>query len=248
MSHLHFPDGILPIWLWVSAWAVIAALLAISLWYLSRNDIARKIPLIGVLSAMMILGMSIEIIALAYHINLAIPTAILLGPAGTIVSAFITNFFLALFGHGGMTVAGLNALLLAVEGLIGYCLFYYVIRITPLFWRGAIATFIALAISGMVSIGLMVWVAPQELAHYGEGDGAVRFELFAPHEEGDALDEHEEETAISHDDDEAVNVKRFVMLALGLGAVGWVLEALLSGFIISYIGRVKPDLIRISRS
>ncbi len=242
MSHLHFPDGILPIWLWVSAWAVVAVLLAVSLWYLSRKDIARKIPLVGVLSAMMIVGMSVEIIALAYHINLAIPTAILLGPAGTMIAAFVTNFFLALFGHGGITVVGLNTIMLAIEGVVGYCLFYYVVRISSLFWRGAIATFAALAISSVLAIGITVWVAPQELSHHEEGGNIVRLELFTSHEEEVApieTDPIEEQTP--------VDVKRFVTLALSLGAVGWLLESILSGFVIAYIGRVKPDLVTLKR-
>lgn len=239
MSHLHFPDGILPVWLWVSAYAIVAVLLALSLWYVSRKGMGRTIPLIAVLSAMMVVGMSFEIIALAYHINLAIPTALILGPAGMIVSAFVTNFFLALFGHGGMTVVGLNTLTLALEGIIGFVLFYYVVRISSLFWRGAIATFVALAVSGVLVITLTVWVAPQEIAHQEEGGGLVRLELFpAGEEESVPAQEQEQPPA---------DLWRFAAVALSLGAVGWALEALLSGFIIAYIGRVKPDLISVSR-
>ncbi len=244
MSHLHFPDGILPIWLWVSAYAVVAVLLALSLWYLSRKDIARKIPLIGVLSAMMIVGMSFEIIALAYHINLAVPTAILLGPAGTLVAAFVTNFFLALFGHGGITVVGLNTLMLAIEGILGYFLFYYVIRVSSLFWRAASATFIALMISSVLAIGITVWVAPQELSkHETGGNGILRLELFIPQSSEGVTSE----IVPSTQEQKKADIKRFIEISLTLGAIGWVLESLLSGFVVSYIGRVKPDLITMKR-
>lgn len=241
MSHLHFPDGILPVWLWVGALAVAAITLALSLWYLSRKDVARKIPLVGVLSAVMIVGMSFEIVALAYHINLAIPTGIILGPAGALVAAFVTNLFLAMFGHGGLTVVGLNTLLLALEAILGL-LFFRVIRLPSLFWRTAVATFVALALSGALAITLTVMAAPQEIGHHEEegGNGFVRLELFTP-QEGEEV-AHEEET--EHVEESTTDVRRFVTIALSLGVVGWVIESLLSGFIISYIGRVKPDLIR----
>ncbi|MDP2656398.1 MAG: energy-coupling factor ABC transporter permease [bacterium] len=248
MSHLHFPDGILPIWLWVSTYVVLAVLMALSLWYVSRKDIGRKIPLIGVLSAMMIVGMSFEIVALAYHINLAIPTALIVGPAGILISAFVTNFFLGLFGHGGMTVVGLNTLMLALEGILGFLLFYYIVRISSLFWRGAIATFVALAVSGMLAIGLTVWVVPQEIGRQEDGGGVVRFELFTAHEEGESRDTNDVlGVPTQAQEQKDVDIKRFVTVALALGVVGWVLEALLSGFIIAHISRVKPDLISLSR-
>jgi cobalt/nickel transport system permease protein len=52
----------------------------------------------------------------------------------------VVNVILALFGHGGITVIGLNTLTLSVEGILAYFFF-------RLFWRGlkrlSLAAFLA---------------------------------------------------------------------------------------------------------
>ena len=124
MTHLHIPDGILPLWLWVSGLVVMTLVLAFSLFRLRRMDMKVKIPLLGALSATMLVAMTLEILPLAYHINLSVISGILLGPALGFVAAFIVNLILAFMGHGGITVMGLNTLLLGSEAVLGHVFFY----------------------------------------------------------------------------------------------------------------------------
>src|SRR5512145_2918990 len=104
MTHMHIPDGILPFWLWGGGLLLMAAVLAVCLYRLRRMDRRRNIPLLGVLSAAMLVSMSLEVFPIAYHLNLSVVTGLLLGPSLGFVAAFIVNVMLALLGHGGITV------------------------------------------------------------------------------------------------------------------------------------------------
>jgi ABC-type Co2+ transport system permease subunit len=55
---------------------------------------------------------------LEYHLTLSGPIGILLGPAGAFQAAFAVSAILALFGHGGFTVVGLNTLVLGAGAAI----------------------------------------------------------------------------------------------------------------------------------
>src|SRR5688500_3732643 len=74
---------------------------------------SRRVPRLGVMSALLLVGMSTETVPIAYHINLSVLAGIVLGPAYGALAALIVNVFLALFGHGGITVVGLNTLAVA---------------------------------------------------------------------------------------------------------------------------------------
>ena len=100
MTHMHIPDGILPIWLWVAGFIVMALALGFILYRLRAIDMKKKIPLLGALSAAMLVGMSLPILP-GYHINLSVVTGILIGPSLGFVAAFIANLILSLMGHGG---------------------------------------------------------------------------------------------------------------------------------------------------
>ena len=40
-----------------------------------------------------------------------------------------------------------------------------------------------------------------------------------------------------------MNLATFAMLVLGRESIGWVLEAFITGFIVSYLATVRPDLV-----
>ena len=106
MTHMHIPDGILPVWLWLSGLFLMALALA-SAWSASGPwTRRRKSPCSGAVSAVMLVAMSLEILPIAYHINFSVVAGILLGPALGFVAAFITNLILALMGHGGLRSSG----------------------------------------------------------------------------------------------------------------------------------------------
>jgi cobalt/nickel transport system permease protein len=155
------------------------------------------------------------------------------------LTAFVVNVILALFGHGGITVIGLNTLTLSIEGILGYFLF-------RLFWRLFkrltpaifIATFLALFCStvsmvGVVSLGTSHY---EELIHQG-GKGIIEFHLSK-----EKTDEHQ-----GGRPEEKVNLKRFIAIVLPLGFIGWILEGVITSLIARYVYRLRPDLLKLER-
>jgi hypothetical protein len=41
-----------------------------------------------------------------------------------------------------------------------------------------------------------------------------------------------------------ISIARFALLMYGLGSVGWALESLIVGYLVAFIARVKPGLLR----
>jgi cobalt/nickel transport system permease protein len=240
MSHIHLPDGVLPIWLWVSGWIVSVLVWIILLRMTEKKDVSRRLPLLGMMAATMVLGASVEILPIAYHVNLTVISGILLGPSLIFMATFIVNVVLALFGHGGITVIGLNTLVLSMEGVLGYFLF-------RLFWKVLkkltiatfLATFLALAISTFAMIGVVGLGVPhyEELIHQESGTGIFNFELLR-----EKTDHHE-----TKETGKEVDLKRFMAVVLPLGCLGWILEGVITCLIIRYIHRLRPDLLRLKR-
>lgn len=223
MTHMHIPDGILPVWLWLTGFAVMAIGLGMSLARLRNVDMKMKVPLLGTLSAAMLVAMSIEIVP-AYHINLSVVTGILLGPALGFVAAFIANVMLAMVGHGGVTVLGLNTLLLGSEAVLGHALFTLLGRRMPVFWRAFAATVITL----ILTTGLLITIVAISNAYTS---------TFLP--------SHEHEGGMHEGNAEGhVSVSRFGMMVITLGSIGWLIEAAITGAVVRFISQVKPDLLR----
>jgi cobalt/nickel transport system permease protein len=240
MSHIHLPDGVLPVWLWASGFIVVILIWAILLRSMKKEDLAKRLPLLGMMAAVMVLGASVEIVPIAYHVNLTVISGILLGPSLIFLATFVVNTILALFGHGGVTVIGLNTLTLSIEGVLGYFLFrlfWKVLkRLTPAVF---LATFIALIFStvamiGVVSLGTSHY---EELIHQERGKGIVGFEF------GKEKEEHPPgQTA-----EEKVNLRRFIAIVLPLGFIGWILEGVITALIARYIRRLRPDLLHLEK-
>lgn len=219
MTHMHIPDGILPVWLWLLGFGVMILAIAFSLHRVRRDDLRKKIPLLGAVSAVMLVSMSLEILPLAYHVNLSVVAGILLGPALGLLAACVTNLMLALMGHGGVTVIGLNTLLIGTEALIGHTLFFLLYRRKGrVLWPAVISTFCTLALSTMVLIGIVaVAHVDPALLHEGDPHGMHR--------------------------QEQLSLARFAAITISLGVLGWILESIISGTIIRFIDQVRPDLL-----
>jgi cobalt/nickel transport system permease protein len=218
MTHLHIPDGILPISLWVLGLIVMVFAVGFSLLRLRGIDRIKKIPLLGAVSAVMLVAMSVEILPLAYHINLSVVAGILLGPALGFLAAFITNLMLALMGHGGITVIGINTLLLGSEAVLGHTLFYLLKDRLPLFWRAVTAAVLTLFLTTLALIGIVAvsHIGPELMSH-GDGHGSLH--------NGPA------------------SVQTFAIMVLSLGVIGWTIEAAITGAVVRFIAQVKPDLL-----
>ena len=193
----------------------------------------------------MLVGMSSEIIPIAYHINLTVLAGILLGPWLSIISAVIVNVMLALLGHGGVTVIGLNTLVISTEMIVGWFLFGQTVRLLgrrhPAI-SAAIATVIALALSTVLLVGIVALggapAATRESGAFDPGSlsfsnpftgGIVTNAVLAPEEGEEATPQ--------------LSVKRFATMVFLLGSLGWVIEAIITALIIGFVARVRPGLV-----
>jgi cobalt/nickel transport system permease protein len=216
---MHIPDGVLPVWLWALGFVLMFLIMGFSLYRLRNQDMKKKVPLLGALSATMLVGMSLptELILPGYHINLSVVTGILIGPSLGFIAAFIANLILALMGHGGITVIGLNTLLLGSEAVLGHT-FFYLLKRLPLFWRAFVATMLTLLVTTVLLVGFVA------LSHLNPSV------LHAGEEHG-------------HEFEANGSIATFAVLVFSIGVVGWIIEAAITGAIVKFISQVKPDLL-----
>lgn len=255
MSHIHIPDGVLPLWLWGGGWILTLVMVGIAGAVAQRSDARRKVPLLGVVSALMLVAMSSEIVPIAYHINLTVLAGVLLGPLLGIVAAFIVEIVLAMLGHGGVTVLGLNTLLVASEIVIGWAMFRALVALLTtrrVRIAAVIATVTALALTTTALVGV-VWLGGSAATARESGaldPGSLRFDnpfeqgvfragLFAGGEE-----DHDKAPGEAQDAREpSLSVGRFAAVVYTLGPLGWLIEALVTAAILGYVTRVRPSLV-----
>lgn len=232
MSHLHIPDGVLPGWLVLAGWLLTALILALCIYRTRRTELKRKVPLIGIISALMIVCMTIPIVPIAYHINLSVIAGIILGPAVAFISIFIVDLIIAMFGHGGITVVGLNTVVVGAEAFLGFYLFQFFLAMIgrdSMMWSSGLAAVIALIISTsiLVSVVYMSQVNPEIVVGI----------------EGGNPTEIVKEGKIPDQLIKGINIKSFAKTILVLLGIGWLLEGIITAFVIKYVSRVRPDLI-----
>lgn len=253
MSHLHIPDGVLPLWLVALGWLLVGAILLLVSRRLGKVERGRQLPLLGVMAAVMLVGMSTEIVPIAYHTNLSVLAGIVLGPALGFLAAMVVNLILALFGHGGITVVGLNTLVVGAEAALGYYLFRGLWSLLRRRQRSpAVAAGVATALTLMLSTTLMIGIVGlsnlDPSTHAAVGPESLTFRN--PFEHGFlsselAAVEAGNEVASSVP---ALDLPAFAKLVFALALIGWVLEALLTGAIVGFVHRVRPDLVSRERA
>lgn len=263
MSHIHIPDGVLPVWLWLSGWALALALVSVAARRAPRSRYRRAVPLLGVVSALVLVAMSSEIVPIAYHVNLSVVAGVLLGPWLGVISAFIVVLTLAFLGHGGITVVGLNTLVIAAEMVLGWALVRGGVRLAgrpraPVV--AGVATIVTLAISTSLLVGIVALAGagatvresgaldPETLEFKNPFSGrAISIGLLSreEHAEGDAVhDGAAPGTAPAGSQTrDRLAVRRFATVVFTLGPIGWVLEALVTAAIVGYVARVRPSLV-----
>jgi cobalt/nickel transport system permease protein len=252
MSHIHIPDGVLPWWLVAAGWVLTLALLFLSARRLSGPEAQRKMPLLGVMAAVMLVGMSTEFVPIAYHVNLTVLTGIIVGPATGFVVAVLVNLILALFGHGGITVVGLNTLIIGTECALGYFIFRGLVRLLRTQKSVAVpagaSVIITLFISTMLLIGIVALsnVDPGKARDTGSLD-VTTFSFKNPFGEGVLSNRvlNPEQGALGnfYIRDSGVNLGRFAAAVLLLGSIGWILEAMITAIIVQFIYRVRRELV-----
>ncbi len=260
MSHIHLPDGMIPFPIWLSAFLLTALLLGVSIRKMQQKDLRRILPFTGIAAALMLLGMSVPILIIPVHLSLAVFTGILLGPYMGFVVAFVVMTILGLFGHGGVTLIGLNTLIMGLEMTLGWFVFYR-LKTQKRFVKAFVATVVALtfSMSAMITVvGSAVgfsYVMPHDHAHEEEVDHAHEEEVDHAHAHEDEVDHdhaHEDEADHDHahegDFENAVENVTYLSFS-GLAAllvilgIGLILEATATGLLINYFGKIRPDLL-----
>jgi cobalt/nickel transport system permease protein len=216
MTHLHIADGVLPVALWLLGLVLAAGLVGI-VSFRHRHDRADRLTLLGALAAVMLAAMALPIGPLG-HLSFAPVVGILLGPGMGFVASALVNAILALLGHGGLTVVGLNALVLGAGTAAARPLF----RLARRRLRPGAAAALAAVGSGLASVAAL-WLV---LAVAGLGPDALH-----------ALpDEHEAHAAIG-------STARFVALASPFWALGLAAEGVVSASVVGFLARVRPELL-----
>jgi cobalt/nickel transport system permease protein len=246
LSHIHIPDGILPLWLVAAGWLLTIAGIAFSLRQLSGQDSRRRIPLVGAIAALMLVAMAAEIVPIAYHVNLAVLAGILLGPWLAMPTALIVVTILALIGHGGVTVIGLNTIVIGAEMILGsliFGLFSGWLGRKRAGWSAGLTTVTTLVITTTLLVVIVVLGGSPAASRESGAFDPESLSFSNPFEEGvlsSALlgegEEHEEEG-------EPLDLARFALVAYGLGSIGWLIEALVTAGIVGFVARVRPSLI-----
>lgn len=245
VSHIHIPDGVLPLWLWGPGWVLTLALVFLASRASERAEVRRRVPLLGVVAALMLVAMSSEIVPLAYHINLTVVGGVLLGPALSVVAAFIVEIVLAMLGHGGVTVLGLNTLVVVAEMVTGWALFRTLVRLLGRAKTGraaAVTTIATLALSTTLLVGIVALTGGAATQRETGALDARSLRFRSPFGEGvysiGLLRGPEAEA-----DRAPLSVRRFAAVVYTLGPPGWLVEALVTAAILRYVNRVRPGLL-----
>lgn len=214
--HIHIPDGVLPVWLWLLGYFFTFICLAIVLPHLKNH--LKTIPLVAVVSASVLLVMSVPL-GLPVHLNLMVLSALIVGPEWALIVALLCNFILASFGHGGLTIVGLNTLVLWLQAAIGFVLCKTFIRfLKNYFVSASLATFLSIlfAFLFLLSIVFVSTIPPSEFLH--------------------------EEIKFSHTQ---ISLKTFTLLSLPITIYGALIESVVTGFIVQFIKKVKADVLKL---
>ena len=215
--HIEIPDGVLPPWLWIAGFVVVAALLIIAIYFAKKEE--EKMPLAALFAALSLIVMSIPL-GLPIHINLMVLVGIIVGPWWALIVSFIVNSLLASLGHGGITVIALNTLLLWSQALFGFYLFGLIKRVIQKRGSalkgvlGGVVTFLSLMASFLLLGGLVfaVNLNPEEVLihdhshdhghhHHEEDHGHEHEEGHHEDEEEHGHDEHHEDHEDGHEDE-----------------------------------------------
>ncbi len=238
MSHLHLVDGVIaPIW-WILGYIIALGILGFAVMRVKTTQMHKKVPFVGVVSALMLITMSIPLGFLPFHLNLTVLVGILAGPWLGFIAVFIVNVILAFIGHGGITVVGINTLIIGLELIVGYLLYKTLSTRIKQVTAVAAAVVIALLISTTFMFGVVIATdtgIEHALPHSCNHDHDDGYEQTGQKEQLDDWEQHLEEVHfLAFTGWSAV----FIILLLGIA-----LEAFVTALIIKFFMKVRPDMI-----
>ncbi len=218
MSHIHIPDGVAQDiwWLLIIGYVITFLLLFFILRRLDREEIGSKVPLVGIMSALMLITMSVPLGFIPFHLNLASLCGIVVGPGLGFVAIFVVNLILAFMGHGGITVVGLNTLIIGIEVFVGSKLYGVFKRRIKENFSSALATFIALILSTAITFSIIFIItgSSDAILHGHHGGETVRFLGYSGW------------------------IAIFIIMLIGI-----ILESMITSLIVTFLSKVKPELI-----
>ena len=234
MGHIHLPDGVLPPGLVVVSFVLCGIVLAMA------NRRLHAVPgapfRIASMCSIMVVSMSVPILFLPVHANMAALAGIVLGGWQALVAVFTANLILAFIQHGGITVVGLNTLVLGTEAALASALFRKLSRVTAARSRPALgaaaATLMSLLASMVFMIVTLAVSSPQGSAMSavvepflrtpGSGAGGVlSVPAFGSPSVGAAL----------------------LRLVVPVVAVGLIVETTITALLVGFLSRTRPSLI-----
>ncbi|AUG58003.1 energy-coupling factor ABC transporter permease [Acetivibrio saccincola] len=250
MSHIHISDGVISAFWGLGGYLIVGLIIFLILRKVEKTDLKKKIPMTGVVAALMIVGMSVPLGPLPVHLSLAVLSAIIAGPALGFIAIFVVNFLLAFFGHGGMTIVGLNTIIIGAEAFVGSMLFRLLSKKLTPFKSASIATAIGVIVSMTMMIGLIgittggyeVFLHKfldhhHEVEHSNEG-------VHQKHEDGHLQQQHGGEYNEEGHDVKDVKFLFFsgwtaivIILLLGIFT-----ESMGTGLIVKFFNKIRPDI------
>jgi len=203
-------------------WASCLAVAVLLLWVAGRvagPPSPRDIAFRGALGALVLTAMSLEVPIgpVEYHVSLLGPLGVLLGGASAYLVLFVVSTMLAAIGHGGVTVVGVNALVLGTGALLARPVFTIAAR------RMAPGPAMAWAAGVSQAVAGAVWVV------------VVRYALDATHAAHGAP-----AAAAGH---AAPGLPIAAGLVAALWCVGVAVESTVAYGLGRFLARVKPELL-----
>jgi len=239
MSHIHLPDGVIPFIWWIGGYVAALLLAFFVLKRIDKDSVRRKIPIAAVMAAVMLITMSVPLGFLPFHLNMSALAGILMGPGLGFVIAFVVNLFMALMGHGGFTVVGLNTLIIGAEAVLAFLIYSGLHKKL----QKSLSSGISVAVALVVSISLMLAVVGLSGAIDITGGEAFIEDKHAHEYE----EKHEEEKYAEEKHEEGFNLG-FITLTgwtafLTVVTSGILLESVLTAFIVGFLAKVRPDML-----
>jgi len=241
MSHIHLPDGVIPFVWWFGGYIAALLVAIFVLRQIDKDSVRRKIPIAAVMSAVMLITMSVPLGFLPFHLNLSALAGILMGPGLGFVIAFVVNIFMAMMGHGGVTVIGLNTLVIGAEAVIAFLIFSGLRNKL----QQSLSSGISVALALVVSISLMLAVVGLSGAIDITGGEAF---IAHDHDHGHEYEEkHEEEKYAEEKHEEGFDLGFMTLTGwaafLTIVTSGILLESVLTALIVGFLAKVRPDML-----
>lgn len=245
MSHIHLPDGVIPFVWWIGGYIGALLVAFFVLRRIDKDSVRRKIPIAAVMAAVMLITMSVPLGFIPFHLNLSALAGILMGPGLGFVIAFVVNVFMAMMGHGGITVIGLNTLIIGAESVLAFLIYSGLHKKL----QKSLSSGISVALALVVSISLMIAVVGLSgaiditggTAFVGDKDHGHEYE--EKHEvEKYAEEKHEEE---KHEEGFNLGFITLTGWAAFLTVVisGILLESVLTALIVGFLAKARPDML-----